>query len=185
MDTSRHLAIWDADDVNALHSVEGFKWKYTPLALACARGKAEIVQSLLARDDIQVNCPTDFGATPLTLAAQAGDVAITKHLLAHPSIDVNARDNKGNSALIHAAAKGNVPIVTALLSVPAVDVNHRNLNYHTTLLLAAVNCNGADCCQVENQIHPASGWTEGSLARMTKHPSNDLCASLVADPSPW
>ncbi|CAK4112039.1 unnamed protein product [Aphanomyces euteiches] len=129
----------DASSLNMLFPVEGFKWKYTPLTLACARGHNNVVSELVSCKDIDVNCPSEFGSTPLVLAAQAGHAGIVRLLLAHPAIDVNAVDTKVNSALIHAAAKGKAEVVEALLAVPHIALNAFNSNSHSALLLAAVN----------------------------------------------
>jgi len=57
--------------------------------MASYKGHVQIVQTLLTRDDIDVNKPTDDGCTPLYIAAQNGHVQIVQTLLTRDDIDVN------------------------------------------------------------------------------------------------
>jgi ankyrin repeat protein len=58
--------------------------------MASYKGHVQIVQTLLTRDDIDVNKPrTTDGCTPLYIAAQNGHVQIVQTLLTRDDIDVN------------------------------------------------------------------------------------------------
>ena len=84
---------------------------------ATVTGCAEVVERLLARDDIDVNkARTDDGFTPLCVASQDGHTAVVERLLARDDIDVNkARTDNGSTPLCVAVAHGHRKVVKRLL----------------------------------------------------------------------
>ena len=57
---------------------------------ATVTGCAEVVERLLARDDIDVNkARTEDGSTPLCMASHKGHTEVVERLLARDDIDVN------------------------------------------------------------------------------------------------
>ncbi|KAJ4161523.1 uncharacterized protein LMH87_007559 [Akanthomyces muscarius] len=96
--------------------------KWTPLTLAIAEGKTEVVQKLLERDDIEVNGVRGFDyGLPIFEACKREDLEILQMLLASENIDVNATDNCGRTALHLAAENRHVAAIQALLDDGRVD----------------------------------------------------------------
>ena len=84
---------------------------------ATVTGCAEVVERLLARDDIDVNkAETDNGYTPLFVASYCGHTEVVERLLARDDIDVNkARTDDGSTPLCVAVAHGHRKVVKRLL----------------------------------------------------------------------
>ena len=84
---------------------------------ATVTGCAEVVERLLARDDIDVNkATTGDGCTPLYVASQNGHTEVVERLLARDDIDVNkARTDNGSTPLCVAVAHGHRKVVKRLL----------------------------------------------------------------------
>ena len=92
---------------------------------ATVTGCAEVVERLLARDDIDVNkAETDNGCTPLCEASQNGHTEVVERLLARDDIDVNkATTSAGVTPLLMASANGHTEVVGRLLTRDDIDVN--------------------------------------------------------------
>lgn len=84
------------------------------LLIASSEGHVEIVNALLANNDIDVNSPCN-GSTALGVAADRGHTEIIKVLLAKNDIDVNAISS-GSTALERAANNGHFEVVKVLLA---------------------------------------------------------------------
>ena len=84
---------------------------------ATVTGCAEVVERLLARDDIDVNkARTEDGSTPLFMASQKGHTEVVERLLARDDIDVNkAMTDDGSTPLCVAVAHGHRKVVKRLL----------------------------------------------------------------------
>jgi ankyrin repeat protein len=111
----------------------------TTLMLAAIDNKIEIVEALLAVENIKVNMPDNNGNTALMIAAQNGHIEVVKALLAVDDIKVNVQDNEKNTALILAANNGHIEVVKALLAVDDIKVNMQDNEGNTALILAANN----------------------------------------------
>ncbi|KAK7074366.1 hypothetical protein SK128_009451 [Halocaridina rubra] len=105
-------------DVNAID-----KNGYTPLHVAVAAGKADVVQELLNLERRKngniyghLSAKTEKHATPLHIAAHLGYVSILKILL-NAGADVFSRDRDGDTPLHIATAAGKKDIVQELLNL--------------------------------------------------------------------
>jgi ankyrin repeat protein len=91
----------------------------SPLMMAAQHGHKDIVDLLLAKNDVKVNLQSKLGDTALILAADFGHKEIVESLLKKTGIDVNLETNTGATALTAAANKGRKEIVEALLACGA------------------------------------------------------------------
>ncbi len=98
----------------------------TPLISAVQHNhdnRFEIVKSLLAREDVNVNLTDDQGFSALNRATQLACVSIVQLLLTREELCVNHKDADGFTALHRAAHLHNAPIVELLLTKPNLNVN--------------------------------------------------------------
>jgi len=109
-------------DVNAVN--EGGQ---TALHMACRRGHADVVRTLVAAPGIDVNLGCvraegePAGRTPLHVAAAEGNVEVVRALLEAPGVRVLARDSGGSTALDLASGRSHAG-VAALLDEAATAV---------------------------------------------------------------
>jgi len=93
---------------------------------ACRMGKADVVRSMIADPDFDVNVRRPGGQWALREAVENAKIEIVEMLLAHPKIDVNKIDLAWDSALHRAVMiygwKGK-QILEMLLAHPDIDVN--------------------------------------------------------------
>ncbi|KAJ5473967.1 hypothetical protein N7475_003533 [Penicillium sp. IBT 31633x] len=107
---------------------------------ATKNGDAEVVQQLLAYDEISINA-TDrqscsalhiqqncnardsYGRTAFHIAAEYGNKSITGLLLAYGAVDINATDANGATALCLAADAKHTTVALQILAEDHVDVN--------------------------------------------------------------
>ena len=85
----------------------------------------EVMELLLARDDIEVNSNWN-GRSPLSYATEEGNLDVMKLLLARDDINVNWKDGYGRSPLSYAAEKGNLEVMKLLLARDDIDVNSKD-----------------------------------------------------------
>ncbi|OQD63020.1 hypothetical protein PENPOL_c010G05213 [Penicillium polonicum] len=95
----------------------------SPLHIASCLGLDMIVQTLLARPDVDVNSTTRDTRTPLSIAILQGHEGILKLLLAAPSIDLNLTDGDGDPPLSLAIFLCHEGILKLLLAAPSIDLN--------------------------------------------------------------
>ncbi|CAG8892972.1 unnamed protein product [Penicillium nalgiovense] len=103
---------------------------------ATKNGDREVVQQLLAHEEISINATDRQSCTALHLAAEYGCTSVAKCLLAKCGIDTNARDNYGRTAFHIAAEYGNTSITELLLAYGAVDINAPDAKGATALCSA-------------------------------------------------
>ena len=146
------------------------------MMLACKRGRADVVEFLLAR-----GVSPDGGArhtTALHAAAARGHVDVARVLVAHGA-DVDRRDNGGCTALVLAARKGRAAVV-ALLVASGADPNLRDAHGFQALHCAAWKGHAdaaaalvaAEGVERASKLPPGSlfaGHTPLSLARLHGH----------------
>ncbi|KAL8722852.1 MAG: hypothetical protein Q9225_000739 [Loekoesia sp. 1 TL-2023] len=98
-----------------VHAVETAQHRFTPLLLAVARQRAEIVSMLMHTPGLDINLQAGpYKSTALGIAARREDAQIVRQILAHPDIDVNKGDD-WCTPLTNAARDGCVSMVEALL----------------------------------------------------------------------
>lgn len=154
-----HLAVglWQLDTVELLLSQPGVyvnirdhPGERTPLHVAIEERSAQLVQALLAHQEIHVNQAAADGENALIKAAVSGHTGILEALLAHQYIEVNDRANPsawerspeccypyGVNALGAAAWENKWAIVEKLLADGRTDVNLRDDKMSTALAGAA------------------------------------------------
>ena len=95
------------------------------LKVAAEYGRAEIVEMLLQRPDVDINHKNDIGhsKTALETACYKGHTEVVRVLLNDPDIDVNAHSHNIWYPIHWAASNGYVDIVKLLLAHPKIDVN--------------------------------------------------------------
>lgn len=141
----------------------------TPLHLAAASGRLEIVELLLAYGaDIQAQ--TSDGYTPLHTAAWRGRVAVVGCLLNHGAL-IDAVNLKQDTPLHEAAANGNLETVKVLLAHQAA-VDPRDSDSQTPLHHAA-----ADCDQEISRILLEAGADANALDKLRRNPLHTVAAS--------
>ena len=104
----------------------------TALQYAVIKGYPQLIDKLLAHQDIEVNSQDNGGLTALHHAVMQRNESAAKGLLAHEGIDVNIKDGQGLTALHH-AVKGYPTLVVRLLWHEAIDVNITDGNGLTAL----------------------------------------------------
>ena len=101
--------------------------------MAAQKGHVQIVQTLLTRDDIDVNKHNKKNQTPLNIASDNGHVEVVRLLLSQPNIDLNKKDDWGTTALGIAKEKNHTEVVQLLTEAGA--------EYS---IGAAIGCNDVD-----------------------------------------
>ena len=110
----------------------------SPLHIASFLGLDMIVQTLLARPDVDVNSTTSDTRTPLSLAIDQGHEGIVRLLLAAPNIDPNFCDGDGNTPLADAVLLDREGIVKLLLATPGIDPNFVDSSGYPPLSFATI-----------------------------------------------
>ena len=87
---------------------------FTPLYIACFKGKLEVAEMLIKNGAVIDKATTTDGATPLLIACFKGHKEIV-NILIQSGADVNKADKDGNTALHWAIKKGNKEIVENLV----------------------------------------------------------------------
>lgn len=88
-------------------------------------GRAEIVEMLLQRPDVDINHKSniDHSKPALESACYQGHTEVVRVLLKHPDIDVNTHSYNNWYPIHWAASNGYVEIIKLLLAHPKIDVN--------------------------------------------------------------
>ncbi|CAF4328688.1 unnamed protein product, partial [Adineta steineri] len=87
----------------------------TPLHLACAEGKLEMVQQLIGTFGVSINTRAEKSDTPFFSACEQGHLDVVNFLLKQPGIDTTVRNSKGLNALDTAIINHQEPVVRRLL----------------------------------------------------------------------
>ncbi len=129
-------------DINATNPrISG---SYNALMFAVLLNKSEIVEILLAEDDIDVNAVDRFGQTALSIAVSQSYTEIVKLFLAHSKVKLNIQNNvSGETILMDAARNGREYIVKMLLSDSRIDVNVKDRDGLTALMKALESGRGS------------------------------------------
>ncbi|OQE10043.1 hypothetical protein PENFLA_c098G01846 [Penicillium flavigenum] len=127
---------------------------------ATKNGDAEVVQQLLAYDEISINATDRQSCTALHIAAEYGCTSVAKcllakctlclaadakhttvalQILAEDHVDVNVAGQISRTALHHTARTGNIPITCVLLANEDLDPNVRDDHQWAPLTYAASN----------------------------------------------
>ena len=110
----------------------------SPLHIASCLGLDMVVQTLLARPDVDVNSTTSDTRTPLSIAIDEGYDSIVKLLLATTGIDLSIIDGDGYPPLSLAILYGQEGIVKLLLDAPGIDLNLTDSDGDPPLSLAII-----------------------------------------------
>ena len=150
-------------DVNAKDS-DGM----TALQHAIIKEYPQLLDKLLAHQDIEVNSQDGGGLTALHYAVLQRNESAVKALLAHEGIDVNSQDGNGLMALHRAVLERYGVGVKALLAHKDIDVEVKDKNGVTPLQLA----NALNYKELANLISPPPPVKEAE--QMSVRPTNKL-----------
>lgn len=112
----------------------------TALMVACRNGRKEVIELLLAREDIHINIQdTNHGRTALMEACRYGKKEIVKLLVAREDVDASIEDEDGNAALmfLYMSYRGDGELVVILLARDGVYINARYNDGLTALMEAS------------------------------------------------
>ena len=109
----------------------------TALQYAVIKGYPQLIDKLLAHQDIEVNSQDNGGLTALHHAVLQGNQHAVEVLLAHEGIDVDIKDGSGLTALHH-AVKAYPDSLDRLLSHKAIEVNSQDGDGLTALHYAVL-----------------------------------------------
>jgi ankyrin repeat protein len=119
------------------------KFGQTPLSLAAAYGRDEVVELLLATKRVDVNSKDRFGRTPLSWASGNGHKAVVERLLETERVDAGLTDEYNRAPILWAASNGHEMVVGLFLTVKRVNVDSRDKFGRTPLSRAAEFGHGA------------------------------------------
>ncbi|KAG0136834.1 ankyrin repeat-containing domain protein [Tuber indicum] len=105
----------------------------TILSHAAEAGCVSVVQTLIARNDVDVNVQDETGKGPLSLATRGGHKEVVELLLGHTDISINSTDCHARTALWYAVINGKKEVVAALLANPYLELNIPDVHNRTTL----------------------------------------------------
>ena len=132
------------EDINYADPDAGNK---TALHLATEADHREIVELLLERRLIDLDCRDSVGNTPLHLAAYRGRYILVDRLLNQPGIRPNLQNKQGDTALIYVSSQvlGDAASVRFLIDREEVDPDIQNNHLETALVCAIKQgyCTGA------------------------------------------
>ncbi|RPB04214.1 ankyrin, partial [Choiromyces venosus 120613-1] len=97
---------WDLNDADHWGGGDGATYRYT---------NYELLQLILAREDVNVIELNDRSETPLCPAAKRRKISIVRFLLKDPRTQPNITDEGGRSPLYWAVLNGHADIVNPLL----------------------------------------------------------------------
>lgn len=123
--TGENLPFFDAFNENAF---------FEP----CRLGHLDIIDSLIAAGNAEVNARDENSCTPLHLAAFHGHAAVCRRLL-EKEADFGKRDVRGETALHHAALNGHSTCIQLLLQQKPDLVDHLDRENRSALHCAASN----------------------------------------------
>ena len=86
--------------------------------LACIEGNRRVVESILQREDVEVNTVGKDGVTAFGLACLQGDMAIVEMLLGRPEIDINTSTEDGITPFTVSVLKSHEQISRLFLARP-------------------------------------------------------------------
>lgn len=107
----------------------------TPLIATARFERLEMLQHLLTKPGLCIDCVDDYRRTALIEATIRNNLAILNELL-RKGANANFRGRYGRTALHFAVAEGYTEIVKRLLEVDGIAVNERDDNGRTPLLVA-------------------------------------------------
>ena len=105
----------------------------TALHYAVIKGYSQLVDKLLAHQDIEVNSKDGGGLTALHYAVSQRNESAVKRLLAHEDIEVNNTDGNGSTPLHHGVLQRSESAVKGLLAHEGININIKDGNGLTAL----------------------------------------------------
>ncbi len=98
---------------------------------------SEVIDLLLAHDNIDPNLKNRHQESPLLVAAKEEDAPLVAKLLAHDDIEVNSTNDRQKTALMFASERGSTAIVRALLAHDDINANLQDDKRFAALNFAA------------------------------------------------
>jgi len=106
----------------------------TPLIAAVYRKNTPLVQSLIAKEGINLNAKDRIEkCTPLMWAIKTDNIEAFRILINTPGISLNEEDKNGDTALMLAIDVGDLEILQTLLSKQGIELNNPPLSGYTPL----------------------------------------------------
>lgn len=129
----RSLLTWEKTDPNIRDN-----WQHqTPLFVAAAKGREEVLEVLLASERVDLELPDVHGTTPLGEAVDHCHISTVKKLVNGPrKADPNVVDNNGNTPLMRATLTGNKELIETLLGAEGIDPSLRSGDGRTAMAIA-------------------------------------------------
>ena len=169
-------------DVNAKDS-DGM----TALQHAIIKEYPQLLDKLLAHQDIEVNSQDGGGMTALHYAVLEKNQQAVAALLAHEGIDVDIKDGNGLTALHHAIIKGSTDLVDKLLVREDIKVNIKDGDGLTPLHHAVMQRFGYAVERllahkdIDIEVEDEKGRTALALANELEY---EELANLISPPPP-
>lgn len=113
------------------------KEQQTPLFVAAYGGFTEIVDMLIATEQVDVNFQGRRGRTPLLVAAEQGHEDTVARLLQHKGVQVDDADYNGWTPFLAAAFSGSLGCLNMLIDSGQCDPNHVDRSNRCALSYAA------------------------------------------------
>ena len=158
----------------------------TALHYAVIKGYSQLVDKLLAHQDIEVNSKDGGGLTALHYAVSQRNESAVKRLLAHEGIDINIKDGSGLTALHH-AVKAYPDSLDRLLFHEAIEVNSQDGDGLTALHYAVLQGSTRTVKAllahegIDIEVKDEKGRTALALANELKY---EELANLISPPPP-
>lgn len=116
----------------------------TPLSSAIQHGADDIAQSLLLRNDVNIDVADNDGATPLMYAVRRKQLLLTKTLLDRPKVRVNILVSGGEETPLHSPVRQHAyDILDLLLGHKHIQPDLTDRRGHTPFL---------DALRVKNMV---------------------------------
>ncbi|KAH8810407.1 ankyrin repeat-containing domain protein [Flagelloscypha sp. PMI_526] len=109
------------------------------LLLACTYGHLQVVELLIARNDVDINSQDEIGRSPLSLSCENGYDGVVVLFLARNDVQVNSQDMDGRTSLFLACVNRRYGVMELLLARNDIDVNSQDMNGISPLLWAYQN----------------------------------------------
>jgi ankyrin repeat protein len=110
--------------------------KYYPLHFTCSNGSLEMVQYIIAKNNLDIEEQDNGGRTPLHCACLAGSIEISQYLIEKQNANINATNKLGRSVWHFVSESKCLELVKYISQQTKQDVNAQDEDGSTALHLA-------------------------------------------------